>query len=142
MDIKKILILIGLVFASDSYASSQPQPPSEEAKKAANFISDGDMHKNGDPIENYQNAIAVLSKQGQIPPNEMLLLARAFVALGTATRATNFVASKDYFNRAMVILDQITHQINSNMLAQTDAYILAESVQLRQQAKNGLPPIS
>lgn len=142
MYLKKYLMFLCLIFAEESCAGDQYPVPSEEEKKASSLISDGDQQQNGDPIVNYQSAIGLLSKPGQIPPSEMLLLAHAYVGLGNVTRATRSYESQDYFNRAVVILEQIPLQVKRNPQAKENKYVLEESMKLWQQVKNGLPPTS
>lgn len=132
-------ILCFCLIGTQVCASAAYLAPSEASKKAANLISDAEQNLNGDPIKNYKEAIGLLSRQGQMSPNDMLLLARAFVAVGNRTRISNPGESQDYFNRAMVVLEQIPQQVKMNPQSDS-AGVLQQSIGLWQQAKNGLPP--
>jgi hypothetical protein len=138
-------LIVGLVFAGVSYGADTLPAVSENVRKASSCIEDGDQHRNGEPVANYQKAIGLLTKQGQMRPNELLLLAKAYVGLGNATQSSDPNKSRENFGRAMVMLEQIPPQVKrdidmgiSQPMAKQDEYALTESATVLQQAKNGL----
>jgi tetratricopeptide (TPR) repeat protein len=138
-------LIIGLLFAGVAHGGNVLPPASESVRKASSLIEDGDQHRNGDPVANYNQAISLLAKQGQMHPNELLLLAKAYVGLGKETQSSDPDTSQENFRRAMVMLDQIPKQAKRDIsmgLSQPDAkqyeYALIGTESVLQQAKNGL----
>ena len=139
-------LILGLIFAAVAHGDDLPAVP-ENVRKASSLVEDGDQRRNGDPVANYQQAIGLLSKQGQMRPNELLLVAKAYVGLGNATQSSDPNKSQENFRRAIVVLEQIPQKIKRDIdmgISQPQAkqyeYALTESASVLQQAKNGLPP--